>query len=112
MTRIAWGQGSLYGSFICVLEAGGIVHTPFAAWTSGSLEVRFGQIKKMPPFGEETKRREFLERLNGLPGVNLSADSYHYKSPTFRLSVLGTEEGWAGFERVLEWYLGAIEGAR
>ncbi|MBT4642136.1 MAG: hypothetical protein HOC09_25250 [Deltaproteobacteria bacterium] len=41
VTRIWWGRGKIYGSYIPIFEQGGIDHFPFSVWTSGTVEATF-----------------------------------------------------------------------
>ena len=107
MPRITWGAGTRYGSCIPVRDVGGVAHYPLALWTNGLLEIRFPNMSRKPPFDDEARRREFLERLNQVPGVEIPPDACN-RMPSFPLAVLASEEGWAAFHGVLSWVLSQI----
>lgn len=107
MPRITWGAGTRYGSCIPVRDVGGVAHYPFALWTNGTLEVQFHYAARRPPFDDEGRRREFLERLNQVPGLEIPPDAYN-RMPSFPVAVLAREESWAAFEGVLSWFLTQI----
>lgn len=107
LPRITWGQGGRWGSCIPGRDVDGVAHSPIALWTYGSVEIRFWHMSTKPPFDDDSRRQELLERLNRVPGVSLPPDAYS-RAPALPLSVLAKEEGWAAFRGVLTWYLGQI----
>ena len=110
LPRITWGRGYRTGSCIPVRDLDGVPHYPIALWTNGDLEIRFDYISRRPPFDEEVRRRQFLDRLNQVPGVGLPPSAYK-GAPNFPIAVLANESSWAAFEDVLRWYLVQIGAA-
>jgi hypothetical protein len=113
LPRLDWGRGLWTGSCIPVRDLDGVTHYPIVLWTNGVLEVCFNYLSRKPPFDDEARRRELLERLNRVPGVRLPPDS-HNRAPSFPFAVLANDASWAAFESVLRWYLvqiGAEPGA-
>jgi hypothetical protein len=107
LPRLTWGRGLHSGSCIPVRDLDGVPHYPIALWTNGVLEVCFHYLSRKPPFNEEVRRRELLERLNTVPGVSFPPDAYN-RAPNFPFAVLASDAGWAAFEGVLRWYLEQI----
>lgn len=51
------------------MECNGIEHKPLQVWTGDYVYIQFGAIRDDPPFSDESKRLEMLQRLNQIPGV-------------------------------------------
>ncbi|HEX2948698.1 MAG TPA: hypothetical protein VHV83_03880 [Armatimonadota bacterium] len=107
MTRVWWGEGKRSGSFVPILEHGGQTHYVITAWTSGSIEIGFQWMKSRPPFMDEAKRRELLQRLNAIPGIMLPDDSIT-RRPNISLSAFVDPKVLFQFFAVLDWFLGEI----
>jgi hypothetical protein len=109
-----WGTGSLYGSFVPCLDLPGDPGlTLFAVWTNGTIEVRCGYYgPPRPPFDQAEKRREYVNRLNRIPGVNLP-ESFKTKgvSRTFPIAALLPEENLVQFLQVMDWALDELKAA-
>jgi hypothetical protein len=58
----------------------------FAAWTYGSIEIYLQWLKRAPAFNE-SKRHEFLARLNRIAGITLPADAID-RRPSIKLATL------------------------
>src|SRR5207253_1427002 len=67
MPETFWG----YGSFIPGLIHNDIWHQVFGVWSNGRVDVRFQYMKNNPPFTDEALRREFVSRLNAIPGIHI-----------------------------------------
>jgi hypothetical protein len=107
-TRFWWGQGARSGSCFPVVMARGIQHSPFALWTNGPLELQFQHMANgQKPFDQIERRRELLQRLNRVPGVDLPDDA-HSRRPGIPLRLFDSDEVWAEFEKVMDWYLHQI----
>lgn len=105
-SRIEWGQGGTYGGFTAVYQHEDHEHKPFRVQIDGRLIFYF-QFYTEPPFDAETKRREFVERLNRVPGVSIPADALDRK-PSVYLDDLPDES----IEELLEcfrWYIDQAE---
>lgn len=68
---------------------------------SGTVEVVFQYLKKRPPFDDEPLRRELMNRLNGIDGIDLAEAKLDLR-PSFAVEVFAahSEEICA----VLEWF--------
>jgi hypothetical protein len=107
LPRLDWGRGLWTGSCIPVRDLDGVTHYPIVLRTNGVLEVCFNYLSRKPPFDDEARRQELLERLNQVPGVRLPPDS-HNRAPNFPFAVLANDASWVAFEGVLRWYLAQI----
>ncbi len=77
----------------------------FTIWTDGTFELLFQYFITRPPYDSEQKRSEFLEKVNGVPGVKLSATKITGR-PWFYLSSLNDE---AALDRLLGIYEEMVE---
>lgn len=64
-----WGKGQKDGSFYPMLHHRSEKYWTIAVWTSGTVQVQFGMMKERPPFDDEARRLDLLDRLNKLPDV-------------------------------------------
>lgn len=104
LPRFTWGTGMKTGSFIPVLDHGGWEYFPFALWTSGSAEIKFGYLITRPPFDDVELRREFLRRLNEIAGVSIPEDAIT-RFPSIRLDILAAStEALDSFKGALDWF--------
>jgi len=69
--------------------------------TNGRIGIGFGGMKA-PPFSDIALRKEFLERLNQVPGINLSIDNYT-QWPNFKLSEVVGNNGLDKLIEVVDW---------
>jgi len=74
----------------------------FSVWTFGRIEVNFEYLKKGMPFRDEASRRELLDRLNALPGVQITDDKLT-KRPSISFDLLRDAEVLNGFLAAMEW---------
>jgi hypothetical protein len=108
VTRIWWGEGGAWGSFVPVLKQNSVDYQIFAAKTTGKIEIYFYTLKKKKGFEEEEKREEIINRLNKIKGVSipLSASS---KGPVISFSDIIENEEFNKFIQALEWIIKEIE---
>jgi len=71
MPTTYWGHGRSEGSCVPVLMRRGVEYSVVSLYTTGVFCVRFGALKKLPPFEDEQSRLELLARLNNAPHVDL-----------------------------------------
>lgn len=102
-----WGRGKRDGSFGCAVTEHGADRYLFAAWTYGRIEIYFQWLKTKPPFHDESKRKQLLERLNAIAGVSLPEDAIT-RRPSIPLSLLAPEDKMAQFLKVLDWAISEI----
>jgi hypothetical protein len=67
--RLWHGRGKRWGSMGATFTHAGRQSYLFAAWTYGTIEIYFRWLKEKPPFDDESKKFELLEKLNDLPGI-------------------------------------------
>lgn len=104
LPRFTWGTGLVIGSFIPVLDHGGQNYAPLALWTNGRIEILFKYLSRRPPFDDAGLRREFLRRLNEIPGMAIPEHAVT-RTPSLRLAVLtATPETLDSFKGVLQWF--------
>jgi hypothetical protein len=106
MPSIAWGRGSLYGSFFLGVDVDAVHYWIVGIRTTSisvKIEFQFGSLKRKPPFDDLNKRLELLRRFNQVPGINLPEDS-HSRFPTIPLSDLKDEASLQQFLEVLGWF--------
>jgi hypothetical protein len=89
--RIWWGKGAQNGSYIPTFDVDGTGYWLGAVRTNARFEFGFKWLSLRPPFDDETRRRDLLDRLNRIPGIDLPADSINLR-PTIPLSDISAEE--------------------
>ena len=114
-TRIWWGSGKTYASYVPILELnggrsrGGHNAMIFSVFANGYVELQFETLKAIPGFTDETVRRELTERLNALPDVRIPPDAIN-RRPSFRLSVLTSPAALENFKAVILWAMNLVKG--
>lgn len=110
--RFKWGTGAKDGSFIPVLDHADQEYFPFALWTYGKAEMKFGYLVARPPFDDEGLRREFLRRLNEIAGVSIPEDEIE-GFPNIRLAELAAStEALDSFKGALDWFCDTVRGVQ
>ena len=71
---------------------------------TGSVEVVFQHLSRRPPFDDLSLRRELLDRLNQIDGINLPAAKLSMR-PSFPITALGSQSAVAAAGEVLEWFV-------
>lgn len=98
---IWWGKGKHSGSFFPLLSTPGRNYQVFAVWTTGKIEVDFKYLKRYPAFTEEEALREFFNKLNAIPGVQIPEDGIH-RLPSIPLKALVDEANYHRFIDAVE----------
>ena len=106
--RLDWGKGRQTGSYFPMVDRRGRSYWTISVWTSGTLEVQFEMLRKLPPFDKEEVRRELQSKLNRIPGVNIE-DSRLSKRPSIRLTALALPIAMDEFLNVMDWFKERIE---
>ena len=103
--RIWWGEGKTLGTFYAMYspEGGAEDHNTFAVWTSGEVAIQFGSMLNKPPFSDEARRLELMDRLNRIPHVSLPVEKVG-KYPSFQVSNLIPGDAFKQFTDTWEWY--------
>ena len=102
--RIDFGSGAKDGSMIMVV--GGSV--PCTIWSYGKLEIEFQYLMRGAPFKEETKRAEFLTRLNQIDGMNFPADVIT-RRPSILIGSLSKGTRLKDFLAVMDWIVNELK---
>lgn len=83
----------------------------FALWTYGKVEMYFQYLKDRSAFAADESRREFIRRLNTVPGIALPDDAIG-RRPSFPIDVLVDRASLEGFLGVIEWALNEAQRPR
>lgn len=101
--HLRYGRGKVDGSMTPVLSVDGREHYPICLYTYGQVEIQFLHLHR-PPFDDPDLLKEFLRRLNEVPGVFLSDDSIA-RRPRILLSDLGQNPAMLqGFRSAVDWF--------
>jgi Uncharacterized conserved protein len=81
---------------------------PFTVYPkAGTIEVVFQYLKDRPPFDRLDLRQELRNRLNRIPGIDISEDRLHLR-PSFRVTVLESEENQDAVADVLRFFMNEV----
>jgi hypothetical protein len=108
MPLVYWGHGQSEGSFVPVLLRQGIEHSVVSVYTTGVFCVRFGALKKTPPFDEEQLRNELLARLNAAPHVDLPPTVVE-RYPGLPLPLLDEPNAMAVVLDAMDWVVSVVK---
>ena len=101
---IRFGRGKDYGSFTPVFNHKGLELKLITGWTSGGIQIVFGYIQNQPPFEDEAKRIQFLNRLNSISGISLPGEVLK-RYPSINASILKDDAVLNKFLQALDWAL-------
>lgn len=104
--RMDYGRGKDVGSISPKYLSGPVAHNLFTLWTDGGLAIQFGSMK--PPFGEADRKIDLIERINDVPGFDLTEEVVT-KWPLRRLSLLSDSGAFERFTAVFEWMFSVID---
>lgn len=107
LPRSWWGKGKQDGSFYPVLDHNGEQYYPIAIWTYGKIEIQFQWLMNRSAFSDETKRRELLNRLNQIPGVNIPENAIT-RRPNISLSTFTDTSSLRQLLETLDWVVQEI----
>lgn len=110
LPRFTWGRGKRDGSFSPGLDHKGITYYPIIIWTYGKIQISFEYLKSNPPFDAEDKRRDLLNMLNQVSGVNISDDAIT-KCPNIFLSVFKEKSSLSQLLEALDWVVDEIKAS-
>lgn len=97
-----FGRGKADGSIVPRLWVNGQRYLFFALYSSGGIELSPQWMKAMPGFEPDERRREFLERINRIPGVSVPLDAIA-RRPSFWIAHLQSDEALRAFFAAIEW---------
>jgi hypothetical protein len=102
--RVRWGAGKVEGSFSPGLDHAGRTLSPISVFTNGRFEIPFSRLRDRPPFDDPELRRDFLRRINEIPGVALS-DTALAGTPSISFSQLTADATWLQpLKDALDWF--------
>lgn len=108
--RIWFGKGKNHGSFVPVVDYNGNSCNVFSVWTNGYIEIQFQFYSYRPPFADESKRTELLQKLNSISGIDLPPDSI-MRRPSFSPVILQDEDNLKQFFDTFEWFISEVKSA-
>lgn len=108
MSRIWWGRGLQYGSFVPEFDFGGLTYQPFAVYTSGQVNIYFQYFRRKPPFDSEQKRLELLGLLNSFLPKKLPIDAIN-RQPGISMTDIAKGEMGLTFLKAFDWFLDEIK---
>jgi len=104
--RVGWNM-SARGSFVPNLTVNDEDHYVFLVGGEGVVEIAFMRECRKLPFSDEQKRREWMKRLNAIPGVKIEERSLT-GLPSFPLKTLTKPAAFDAFIAASEWALGEM----
>jgi hypothetical protein len=87
-----------------------MAYYPIAIWTYGKVEIQFQWLKTRPPFDNEASRKELLDRLNRIPGIQIPAEALTLR-PNIFLSVFKEDATLKQFLETLDWIVQEIKAS-
>jgi hypothetical protein len=99
---ISFGRGK-NGSISAIYTRADTRLNAFSVYTTGKLMVNFGYFTKLS-FDDVEKRREFLSKLNAIPGVAIDAGANLNAYPTISLEAFADPIAAGGFFAAMEWF--------
>lgn len=109
-TQIGYGRGKVYGNFTPYFDDEHGQQQLFNLSTNGSIGVNVDMHKSLP-FSDESKRSQFLARVNEVPGIVIPANSV-VKWPSFALQKVIERGGLEKLLEVIDWSIQQIEESR
>lgn len=107
--QIFHGRGEQHGSLTSGTgEAGGCY--PFTIYTHGSVEIKFQELSRRPPFDRRESLRELQSRLNAIDGVSIPDDGLD-RRPTLRIDALQSDRALDAFLDAMRWIFEEVRRA-
>jgi hypothetical protein len=108
MSRIWWGHGLQFGSFVPELDFAGFTYQPFAVYTSGQVNIYFQYFRTRPPFELEEKRLELLALLNSFLPKKLPVEVIN-RQPGISMADIAKGEMGQAFLKAFDWFTDEIK---
>lgn len=102
--RVDW----LVRGFVPVFRGGKAGFMPFAVSSRGCIRMYIQFLKAYPPFNQDTKRLELIERLNAISGVAIPRDTINGK-PAIPLDLIARPGSFNRFIEVINWVRAEVE---
>ena len=109
-TKVSFGKGKIYGNAFPSLDddRGRQLHLHVS--TGGSIGVNFADMK-YPPFSDIALRRELLDRLNRVPGINISENLLE-RYAGFEIQKVLDASGFDKLLEVVDWVIAQVIASR
>ena len=107
--RVAWNN-SARGSFVATITGSEHENYVFLVGGEGVVELEFMWESRKKPFSDEQKRRQWLTRLNRIPGVRIAEKSLT-GLPNIPLKTLANASAYDIFVETSKWALEEIRRA-
>jgi len=98
-----WGRGAKQGSFVPYIEHLEFEYFTFSVWTYGAIDIQFQWMKNRPIYGSEQEKIELLNKLNEIPGINISKMRINGR-PSFPIKTLSDTNSLNAFFSVWDEY--------
>lgn len=108
MSRIWWGHGVQYGSFVPEFDFGGVTYQPFAVYTNGYVNIYFQYFGRKPPFESKQKRLELLALLNSFLPKKLAVEVIN-RQPGMTMADIAKGEMGLSFLKAFDWFIEEIK---
>jgi hypothetical protein len=104
--RVVWGTGKVNGSFGARVPVGNTEYVPAVCYTAGGIEFELYWMRTWPPFDDIEMRREFVRRLNRVPGANIPEDDFtlENKRPAVRFGAFASDDAFGMLTDAIEWF--------
>ncbi|HEY0069812.1 MAG TPA: hypothetical protein VGE04_07580 [Chloroflexia bacterium] len=102
--RITWGKGATLGSFLPMIDHGAASKWTFAVYaqeSGASIEFQFAHMRTKPPFTDDARRLELLQRINVALGTTIPPDAIN-RRPSVPITVLQDSDVLASFLKVFD----------
>jgi hypothetical protein len=102
--RIWWGKGATLGSFLPIIDHGNASKWTFAVYaqeSGASVEFQFAHMRTKPPFTDDVRRLELLQRINSVLGTTIPPDAIN-RRPSVPITVLQDSNVLASFLKVFD----------
>jgi hypothetical protein len=103
------GRGSRNGSMGTTFIHHGIKLYPIQFSTNGRVTVNFGYCIK-PPFDDEARRGEWLQRLNAVEGLSFPQDAMD-RYPSIAMTTLSDETRLKAFLGAMDWFVAELRAS-
>jgi len=102
--RLRFGKGAVEGTLAVILDVAGTAYRPFYVGTTNA-KIEFNLTDMQSPLDTDSKKREFIRRLNEIEGVQFS-DAFIGRRPWIHLSTLANDETLTKLFEAIDWFLG------
>jgi len=110
VTRVHWRGGKIDGNCFPMCDNDLGKQWIFNLSTTGAIGISFPDMRKNLPFSSPDLRKEYLRRLNEIPGMQLPADSFE-RYVAFKLQLLLPNENLDRFLSAIDWAVSKIREA-